>query len=78
MGKGSAPRPMPDKEAFDKNFDVVFNKASDSGPKPKAQIMREMRERRNNEGMTELNIWVNPQQKLAIEAILQADTAPLR
>jgi hypothetical protein len=74
MGKGSAPRPMPDKETFDKNFDAVFN----SGPKPKAQIMREMRERRNNEGMTELHLWVTPQQKLAIEAILEADTAPLR
>ena len=74
MGKGSAARPLPDRETFSKNFDAVFN----SGPKPKAQIMREMRERRNNEGMTELNIWVNPQQKLAIEAILQADTAPLR
>ncbi len=78
MGKGSAPRPMPDKEAFDKNFDAVFNKVFDSGPKPKAQIMREMRERRNKEGMTELHVWVTPQQKLAIEAILQADTAPLR
>jgi hypothetical protein len=69
---------MPDKEAFDKNFDAVFNKVFDSGPKPKAQIMREMRERRNKEGMTELHVWVTPQQKLAIEAILQADTAPLR
>lgn len=78
MGKGSAPRPMPDKEAFDKNFDAVFNKVFDSGPKPKAQIMREMRERRNNDGMTELHVWVTPQQKLAIEAILEADTAPLR
>jgi hypothetical protein len=74
MGKGSAARPLPDRETFSKNFDAVFN----SGPKPKAQIMREMRERRNNEGMTELHLWVTPQQKLAIEAILEADTAPLR
>jgi hypothetical protein len=73
MGKGSAARPLPDRETFSKNFDAVFN----SGPKPKAQIMREMRERRNNEGMTELHLWVTPQQKLAIEAILEADTAPL-
>jgi hypothetical protein len=74
MGKGSAARPLPDRETFSKNFDAVFN----NGPKPKAQIMREMRERRNNEGMTELHLWVTPQQKLAIEAILEADTAPLR
>ena len=74
MGKGSAARPLPDRETFSKNFDAVFN----SGPKPKAQIMREMRERRNNEGMTELHLLVTPQQKLAIEAILEADTAPLR
>jgi len=28
--------------------------------------------------MTELHLWVTPKQKLAIEAIREADTAPLQ
>jgi hypothetical protein len=25
-GKGSSPRPIPDRETFDKNFDAIFKK----------------------------------------------------
>jgi len=25
-GKGSSPRPLPNREQFDKNFDAIFNK----------------------------------------------------
>lgn len=78
MGKGSAPRPMPNRAKFENNFDAIFNKKEDnmfevsSEKKPKSEIMRRMRERRKSEGLTELTVWVTAQQKLAIEAILQA------
>tara|TARA_R110000803_G_scaffold39361_3_gene84976 strand:- start:996 stop:1232 length:237 start_codon:yes stop_codon:yes gene_type:complete len=78
MGKGSAPRPMPNRAKFENNFDAIFNKEENnmlevsSEKKPKSEIMRRMRERRKSEGLTELTVWVTAQQKLAIEAILQA------
>ena len=35
-GKGSSPRPMPNREQFDKNFDAIFNKhKEDKKPKDK-------------------------------------------
>jgi hypothetical protein len=34
-GKGDAPRPMPNKEQFDKNFDLIFRKEKKDGDKTK-------------------------------------------
>lgn len=72
MGKGSAPRPIPDRTGFAEKYDAIFRK--EGKPKPKAQIMREMRERRREEGLVEFHAWIKPQQKKAIEAILEADS----
>lgn len=67
MGKGSAPRPIKDRDQFGDNFDAIFRK----GPKPKNEIMKEMRERRKNEGLVEVRKWVTPDQADKINQLLE-------
>lgn len=67
-GKGSAPRPIPDRKSYEDNFDAIFNKKSE--PKPKAQLMREMRSRRKSEGLKEMRVWVTEEQAVEINLLL--------
>ena len=66
-GKGSAPRPIPNRKTYEDNFDAIFGKKK---PKPKAQLMREMRKRRAKEGLKEMHIWVTEEQAVEINLIL--------
>ena len=66
-GKGSAPRPMPDRKRYEDNYDAIFGKKK---PKPKAQLMREMRKRRAAEGLKEMRIWVTEEQAVEINLLL--------
>jgi len=68
-GKGSAPRPMPNREKFESNFDAIFRN-KEKKPKDKAQMMRDMRERRKTEGLTEISIWVTPEQERQVMELL--------
>ena len=68
-GKGSAPRPMPNRETYESNFDAIF-RSKEKKPKDKAQMMRDMRERRKTEGLTELTIWVTPEQEKQVMELL--------
>ncbi len=70
MGKGSAPRPIPDRKGYEDNFDAIFRKKKDA--KPKGQIMREMRDRRKQQGLREMRIWVNEKQYAKINSILES------
>tara|TARA_R110000851_G_scaffold317084_1_gene480440 strand:+ start:567 stop:803 length:237 start_codon:yes stop_codon:yes gene_type:complete len=67
-GKGSAPRPIPDKGQFDKNFEVIWTPKPK--PKCKASMMREMRERRKSNGLEMLTLWVTEQEKTMVNAFL--------
>jgi hypothetical protein len=71
MGKGSAPRPIPDKKRYEDNFDAIFRKDKPKDkPKSKAQLMREMRARRAEQGLKEMRIWVTEEECVKINAIL--------
>jgi hypothetical protein len=67
-GKGSAPRPIPDRKSYEENYDAIFRKNPE--PKPKAQLMREMRKKRKAAGLTELRVWVTDEQAVEINLIL--------
>ena len=68
-GKGSAPRPMPNRETYESNFDAIF-RSKEKKPKDKAEMMREMRERRKGEGLTEISVWVTPEQEKQVMELL--------
>tara|TARA_R110000796_G_scaffold2807_2_gene10750 strand:- start:234 stop:452 length:219 start_codon:yes stop_codon:yes gene_type:complete len=68
-GKGSAPRPIPDRETYESNFDAIFGKKNNE-PKGKAQMMRDMRERRKKEGLFEMSVWVTSEQEKQVLELL--------
>lgn len=68
-GKGDAPRPIPNRKQYEANYDAIFRKKKE--PKPKAQIMREMRERRKQQGLKEMRIWVTDEEYAKINSILE-------
>lgn len=68
-GKGDAPRPIPNRQQYEDNFDAIFRK--NKKPKPKAQCMREMRARRKEQGLKEMHIWVTAEQYAEINSILK-------
>ena len=69
-GKGSAPRPMPNRETYESNFDAIFG-TKGKEPKDKAQMMRDMRKRRKTEGLTEISIWVTSEQEKQVMELLE-------
>lgn len=74
-GKGDTPRPIPNPEVFDANWGAIFGKKKKpekKEQKPKAQIMREMRARRKQQGLREMRIWVNEKQYAKINSILES------
>ena len=73
-GKGDAPRPIPNPKTFDANWDAIFSKKKTpekKEPKPKAQIMREMRAMRKEQGLREMRIWVTDEEYAKINSILE-------
>jgi len=68
-GKGSAPRPIPNRGTYESNFDAIFGN-KEKKPKQKADMMRDMRQRRKTEGLTEISIWVTQEQEKQVMELL--------